>query len=87
MRRAFKTPGLRNVALTAPYQHDGSEASLEEVVSFYNKGGRDPQSYGKSLDIRALNLTDSEVRDIVAFLEGLTAPVDVAPIRFGSTHH
>ena len=87
MRRAFKTPGLRNVALTAPYQHDGSEASLEEVVSFYNKGGRDPRSYGKSLDIRPLNLTDREVKDIVAFLEGLTAPVDIAPTRFGSTPH
>jgi cytochrome c peroxidase len=87
MRRAFKTPGLRNVALTAPYQHDGSEATLEEVVSFYNKGGRDPQSYGKSLDIRPLNLTDGDVKDIVAFLEGLTAPVDIAPTRFGSIPH
>lgn len=77
MRRAFKTPGLRNVALTAPYQHDGSEASLDEVVSFYNKGGRDPQSYGKSLDIRPLNLTDAALKDLVAFLEGLTAPVGV----------
>ena len=77
MRRAFKTPGLRNVAMTAPYQHDGSEASLEEVVSFYNKGGRDPQSYGKSLDIRPLNLSDADLKDLVAFLEGLTAPVGV----------
>lgn len=77
MRRAFKTPGLRNVALTAPYQHDGSEASLEEVVSFYNKGGRDPQSYGKALDIRPLNLTEGDLKDLVAFLEGLTAPVGV----------
>ena len=75
MRRAFKTPGLRNVALTAPYQHDGSEATLDEVVGFYNRGGRDPQSYGKSLDIRPLNLTDSDLTDLVAFLEGLTAPV------------
>ena len=77
MRRAFKTPGLRNVALTAPYQHDGSEATLDEVVSFYNKGGRDPQSYGKSLDIRSLNLTDTDVTDLVVFLEGLTAPIRV----------
>jgi cytochrome c peroxidase len=77
MRSAFKTPSLRNVALTAPYQHDGSEASLEEVVSFYNKGGREPQSYGKSLDIRPLNLSDADLKDLVAFLEGLSAPVGV----------
>lgn len=73
MRRAFKTPGLRNVGLTAPYQHDGSEASLAEVVRFYNLGGRDPQSYGKALDIRALHLTDTELDDLVAFLEALTS--------------
>jgi cytochrome c peroxidase len=77
MRRAFKTPGLRNVALTAPYQHDGSEETLGEVVRFYNLGGRDPRSYGKSLDIRPLNLTESDLVDLVAFLEGLTAPVAV----------
>ena len=74
MRRAFKTPGLRNVALTAPYQHDGSEATLAEVVRFYNLGGRDPRSYGKALDIRALNLTDAELDALVAFLEALTSP-------------
>ncbi len=74
MRRAFKTPGLRNVALTAPYQHDGSEASLAEVVRFYNLGGRDPRSYGKALDIRALHLTDGELDDLIAFLEALTSP-------------
>ena len=74
MRRAFKTPGLRNVALTAPYQHDGSEASLAEVVRFYNLGGRDPRSYGKALDIRPLNLTDAELDDLVAFLKALTSP-------------
>ena len=74
MRRAFKTPGLRNVALTAPYQHDGSEASLAEVVRFYNLGGRDPRSYGKALDIRPLHLTDAELDDLVAFLEALTSP-------------
>jgi cytochrome c peroxidase len=78
MRRAFKTPGLRNVALTAPYQHDGSEATLEEVVRFYNLGGRDPQSYGRALDIRPLNLTESELGDLVSFLRALTSPVDVS---------
>jgi cytochrome c peroxidase len=82
MRRAFKTPGLRNVALTAPYQHDGSEASLEEVVRFYNLGGRDPQSYGKALDIRALDLTDAQLDDLVAFLRALTSP-DSVPAGVG----
>jgi cytochrome c peroxidase len=74
MRRAFKTPGLRNVALTAPYQHDGSEETLEEVVRFYNLGGRDPASYGKALDIRPLNLSDADLSDLVAFLRALTSP-------------
>jgi cytochrome c peroxidase len=77
MRRAFKTPSLRNVALTAPYQHDGSEASLDDVVRFYNQGGRDPDGYGKALDIRPLHLSDSELGSLVAFLNVLTAPVDV----------
>jgi cytochrome c peroxidase len=77
MRGAFKTPGLRNVALTAPYQHDGSETSLEEVVRFYNLGGRDPRSYGKALDIRELKLTDAELGDLVSFLKALSSPAAV----------
>ena len=77
MKRAFKTPGLRNVALTAPYQHDGSEETLADVVRFYNLGGRDPQSYGKALDIRPLNLRESELEDLVAFLDALTAPIQI----------
>jgi len=77
MGRAFKTPGLRNVALTAPYQHDGSEATLLDVVRFYNLGGRDPQSYGKALDIRPLNLNESQLDDLVSFLRALTMPVDL----------
>ena len=67
---------LGHGALTAPYQHDGSEGALTEVVTFYNRGGRDPQSYGKSLDIRPLNLTDSDIHDVVAFLEALTGATD-----------
>ena len=65
----FKTPTLRNVAITAPYMHDGSIKSLREVVEFYNRGG------GKngSLDpfIKPLNLSDQEINDLVAFLEAL----------------
>ena len=78
MRSAFKTPGLRNVALTAPYQHDGSEATLDDVVRFYSLGGRDPQSYGKALDIRPLHLAEQELQDLVAFLRALTSPSAIA---------
>ena len=66
----FKTPGLRDIALTAPYMHDGSEPTLLSVVEFYNKGG-EPNPF---LDggITPLKLTDGEIRDLVAFMESLT---------------
>jgi cytochrome c peroxidase len=83
MRQAFKTPSLRNVALTAPYQHDGSEETLEKVVRFYNAGGRDPRSYGKALDIKPLGLTDAQIADLVQFLEALTSPVPPDPSQTG----
>jgi cytochrome c peroxidase len=77
-QKAFKTPGLRNVALTAPYMHDGSEPSLEEVVRFYNRGGKERESYGLAPDIRPLDLGDQQIADLVAFLESLTSKVEVA---------
>jgi cytochrome c peroxidase len=66
----FLTPSLRNVALTAPYMHDGSLKTLEEVVDFHNRGGipsprRDPL-------MKPLNLTVGERKALVAFLESLT---------------
>jgi len=66
----FKTPTLRNVARTAPYMHDGSLQSLDEVVRYYNGGG----SGGPAQDeaIRPLGLSEKEVGDLVAFLESLT---------------
>lgn len=69
-RWKYRTPGLRNIELTAPYMHDGSLASLEDVVRFYNAGG---VAHGL-LDpaMRPLNLDDTEVLDLVAFLESLT---------------
>jgi len=69
-RGAFKTPTIRNVALTAPYMHDGSQKTLAEVVEWYDKGGH-PNS---NLDpkIKPLNLTDQEKADLVAFMEALT---------------
>ncbi|WP_353719762.1 cytochrome c peroxidase [Dyadobacter sp. 676] len=70
----FKIPGLRNVAVTAPYMHNAMFKTLREVVQYYNtpdKFVRDPINRDLSLG-SALNLTDGEVDDIVAFLEALT---------------
>ena len=70
-RGAFKTPTLRNVAFTAPYMHDGSQASLEEVMVWYDKGGH-PNDH-LSDKMKVLKLTDQEKADVVAFMvEGLT---------------
>ena len=66
---AFKTPTLREVARTAPYMHDGRFGTLEEVVAFYNKGAIANPFLDS--DIRVLNLTDQEQKDIVAFLRSL----------------
>lgn len=76
-QRAFKTPGLRNVALSSPFFHDGSEPTLTDVVRFYNQGGKDPQSYGLASDVRPLALSGAQVDDLVAFLESLTALVEI----------
>nr|WP_286178051.1 cytochrome c peroxidase [Rhodopirellula sp. JC639] len=68
---AFKTPTLRNIALSAPYMHDGSQQTLAEVVDWYDKGGhKNPWLSDK---MKVLNLTDQEKADLVAFMkEGLT---------------
>lgn len=70
-RGAFKTPTLRNVAVTGPYMHDGSQKTLLEVMEWYNKGGhKNPWLSDK---VKPLNLTEQEVADVVAFMEqGLT---------------
>ena len=70
---AFKTPGLRNVLLTAPYMHDGSMKSLEEVVRFYNTGGENKTDISQL--IKPLRLTRGEILDLIAFLGALTDPV------------
>ena len=70
----FKTPSLRNVAVTAPYMHNGMFKSLREVVEYYNHPERVVQgsvNRDKALDT-PLNLTDSEISDLIAFLESLT---------------
>lgn len=68
---AFKTPTLREVANTAPYMHDGSMKTLDEVVEFYDKGG----NWNKNLDAdirKRLSLTRDEKADLVAFLRALS---------------
>jgi cytochrome c peroxidase len=68
---AFKTPQLRNVALTAPYMHDGSEKTLADVIEFYDRGGNpNPWLDGGML---ALALTAGEKADLVALLETFTS--------------
>ncbi len=69
-RWAYKTPSLRNVALTYPYMHDGSLRTLEDVVNFYNAGGIDFD--GKSPQLHPLNLSKEEKASLVAFLKTLT---------------
>ncbi|MCU7920115.1 MAG: cytochrome-c peroxidase [Candidatus Thiodiazotropha sp. (ex Epidulcina cf. delphinae)] len=75
---AFKTPTLRNIAITQPYMHDGSLQTLEDVVDFYNNGGRvavlDTLSDFLSGGIRPLDLNEQEKKDLVAFLKALTSP-------------
>ncbi|HJZ57490.1 MAG TPA: cytochrome c peroxidase [Gemmataceae bacterium] len=68
-RGAFKTPTLRDVARTAPYMHDGSLKTLEDVVEHYNKGGiKNPWLHQ---DVRELKLSDQDKKDLVEFLKSL----------------
>ncbi len=73
---AFKSPQLRNVALTAPYFHNGAAATLRQVVEFYNRGGDYPEVNAANLDsdVDELNLTTQQEDALVAFLEALTDP-------------
>jgi len=67
----FRVPSLRDVAVTAPYMHDGSLATLEEVVDHYAAGGR-MQHANKSPIVHRLNLSAEDKRDLVEFLHTLT---------------
>jgi cytochrome c peroxidase len=71
MEHAFKTPGLREIARRGPYMHDGSLATLEQVVEHYDRGGVDRPS--RSDIIRPLGLTAEEKSDLVAFLKSLSS--------------
>lgn len=72
---SFKTPTIRNIALTAPYMHNGSYKTLKQVMDFYNKGG----GIGLGIDVPyqtlpsdKLNLSNAEIKDVVAFMQSLT---------------
>jgi cytochrome c peroxidase len=73
---AFKTPTLRDVVLTAPYMHDGSEQTLMEVIEFYDRGGIKNPNLSK--EIKPLGLSMQEKLDLVAFLEALTGDIQNA---------
>lgn len=76
----FRAPGLRNVVLTAPYFHNGSVATLREVIEFYNKRDVEPQRWGGTdypetvnhTDLGDLKLTDREVDDLTALMAAFT---------------
>jgi len=78
LRGAWRTPSLRNVALTAPYMHDGRYATLQDVLWHYNTGARSagPEQVGTlAPEIKPMFLTDGEQDDLIAFLETLTGPL------------
>jgi cytochrome c peroxidase len=72
-RGAFKTPSLREVARTPPYMHDGSLKTIEEVIDFYDKGGK--ANPFLDADVRELQLTAKEKQALAAFLKALNGTV------------
>lgn len=90
----FKAPSLRNIALTAPYMHDGSIRTLPEVIRHYEAGGRtvaDGEHKGVGADnprksefVKGFTLTDEERGDLVAFLESLTDLAFIGDRRFSN---
>ena len=72
---AFKTPSVRNAALTAPYMHNGVYDSLQEVMDFYNKGGGEGLGISlenQTLPTENLDLTKKEINNVILFIESLT---------------
>lgn len=68
---AFRTPSLRDVELTAPYFHDGSAATLMDVLRFYVKGGND--NPGRDWQLEPVDLSESDMADLIEFLKSLTS--------------
>lgn len=67
----FRVPSLRNVALTAPYMHDGSVATLEEVIDHYAYGSRYDHP-NRSTDVNGFHLSNTDKQDLISFLEVLS---------------
>jgi cytochrome c peroxidase len=92
----FKAPTLRNIAVTAPYMHDGSIATLDDVLDHYERGGRLIESGPhagdgrrnpfKSEFIRGFELSDEERADLIAFLNSLTDEQLLTAARFANPH-
>ncbi|MDQ6699629.1 MAG: hypothetical protein M3Z36_05530 [Acidobacteriota bacterium] len=68
----FKTPGLRNIEFTGPYFHDGGQATLEQVVQFYNRGGDFPVNPSSGPNVRRLALSAADQASMIAFLKALS---------------
>jgi len=72
MKGAFKTPTVRDAERTAPYFHDGSARTLEDLVDFYAQGG--VVKTNRSGSMKELSLSADEKAQLVAFMRGLTSP-------------
>lgn len=69
----FRTPTLRNLTVTAPYMHNGTHATLRDVMDYYNNGvSKNPEANTIDVKIFPLKLTNTEVDDVISFLEALT---------------
>ena len=71
---SFKTPDLRNVMVTAPYFHDGSAATLWDVMDHYNKGAGTQNPY-LSTEIQPLALHETDIDDVIALMASFTSPI------------
>lgn len=80
----FRAPTLRNIAVTAPYMHDGSITTLERVVEHYARGGRPRE--GKSDRVNGFAISPSETDDLIAFLKSLTDEKFLTNLAFGNPH-
>lgn len=78
----FRVPSLRNVAVTAPYMHDGSLASLGAVIEHYQRGGQGHPN--QDARVRPFALSEAEKQDLIAFLESLTDEAFLTDPRFSS---
>ena len=82
--RKFRTPTLRNVALTAPYMHDGTVATLADAIDHYAAGGRAPNNPNKDARLRGFALTAQNKKDLLEFLDALTDRELLSDPRFSN---